>query len=114
MADRSYRRWPFLDDAHRALAEELDTWAAAEVGGLDEPDEAGLDDHCRALVRALAGGGWLEPVVGAPIDARALCLAREALAHHPGPPAFPFPVEGLGRGAVPPLGAGAPRGGPPP
>jgi acyl-CoA dehydrogenase len=100
MPDRSYLRWPFLDDAHRALAEELDAWAAAEVGGLDEPDEAGLDDHCRGLVRALAGGGWLEPVVGAPIDVRALCLARETLAYHHGLADFAFAMQGLGSGAI--------------
>jgi acyl-CoA dehydrogenase len=100
MPDRSYRRWPFLDDAHRALADELDAWAAAEVGSLDEPDEASLDDHCRGLVRALAGGGWLEAVVGAPIDVRALCLAREALAYHHGLADFAFAMQGLGSGAI--------------
>src|SRR4051812_4095824 len=100
MPDRSYLRWPFLEDAHRALAEELDAWAAAEVGRLEEPDEAGLDDHCRRLVAALAGGGWLEPVVGAPIDVRALCLARETLAYHHGLADFAFAMQGLGSGAI--------------
>ena len=50
MADRSYLAWPFLDDAHRALADELDAWARAEVGGLAEPGEDELDAHCRDLV----------------------------------------------------------------
>src|SRR4051794_38926789 len=100
MADRSYLGWPFLDDAHRTLAGELDAWAAAEVGGLEEPDEVALDEHCRGLVRSLAGGGWLEPVVGAPIDVRALCLARETLARHHGLADFAFAMQGLGSGAI--------------
>jgi acyl-CoA dehydrogenase len=100
MPDRSYLRWPFLDDAHRALAGELDAWAAAEVGSLAEPDEAAIDEHCRALVSALADGGWLEPVVGAPIDVRALCLARETLAYHHGLADFAFAMQGLGSGAI--------------
>ena len=28
MGDTSYLEWPFLDDAHRALKRELDTWAS--------------------------------------------------------------------------------------
>jgi acyl-CoA dehydrogenase len=100
MADRTYLRWPFLDDAHRVLAEELDAWAAAEVGALDEPAEHALDEHCRGLVTALADGGWLEPVVGAPIDVRALCLARETLAYHHGLADFAFAMQGLGSGAI--------------
>jgi len=109
MPDRSYLRWPFLDDAHRALTGELDAWAAAEVGSLGEPDEATLHEHCRGLVSALADGGWLEPVVGAPIDVRALCLARETLAYHHGLADFAFAMQGLGSGAISLFGAGALR-----
>jgi acyl-CoA dehydrogenase len=100
MADRSYLRWPFLDDAHRAFAEELDAWASAEVAPLGESAEHELDEHCRALVAALAGGGWLEPVVGVPIDVRLLCLARETLACHHGLADFAFAMQGLGSGAI--------------
>jgi acyl-CoA dehydrogenase len=100
MADRSYLRWPFLDDAHRVFAEEIDAWAAAEVGGLDEPDEAGLDAHCRDLVARLADGGWLAAVVAEPIDVRVLCLAREALAYRHALADFAFAMQGLGSGAI--------------
>src|SRR3954470_21354442 len=113
MADRSYLGWPFLDDAHRTLAGELDAWAAAEVGGLEEPDEVALDEHCRGLVRSLAGGGWLEPVVGAPIDVPALCLARETLAYHHGLADFAFAMQGLGSGALSLFGTEACRERPP-
>src|SRR3954470_429970 len=101
MPDRSYLRWPFLDDAHRERAAALQAWAAAELGDLGEPgSEAELDDHCRDLVSRLAGGGWLDAAVGAPIDVRALCLTRETLAYHHALADFAFAMQGLGSGAI--------------
>jgi len=102
MADRSYLRWPFLDDAHRALADDLQAWAAAEIAGLEEPaasDEA-LDAHCRDLVTRLAEGGWLAAATGEPIDVRTLCLTRETLAYHHALADFAFAMQGLGSGAI--------------
>ena len=43
---------PFFDDGHRALADELDDWAAQHLVGIDHHD---TDRACRALVRALGG-----------------------------------------------------------
>jgi len=100
MADRSYLRWPFLDDAHRTFAEELDAWAAASVGGLEQPGEDDLDAHCRDLVARLADGGWLAPVVAEPIDVRSLCLARETFGYHHALADFAFAMQGLGSGAI--------------
>ena len=100
MADRTYRNWPFLDDEHRAFADSLDAWADAHVAGLPEPSERELDDHCRDLVARLAQGGWLEKTVGAPLDVRALCLARETLAYHHALADFCFAMQGLGSGAI--------------
>jgi acyl-CoA dehydrogenase len=100
MADRAYLRWPFLDDAHRERAEALEAWCRAELAGLAEPNEADLDDHCRDLVARLADGGWLDAAVGAPIDVRALCLTREALAYHHALADFAFAMQGLGSGAI--------------
>jgi acyl-CoA dehydrogenase len=100
MADRSYLRWPFLEDAHRDRAEALEAWAHAELDGLGEPGEAELDDHCRDLVARLAEGGWLHAAVGAPIDVRALCLTRETLAYHHALADFAFAMQGLGSGAI--------------
>ena len=37
MPDRSYLRWPFLDDEHRTLADDLQAWAAAEIAGRSQP-----------------------------------------------------------------------------
>ncbi|MEA2384529.1 MAG: acyl-CoA dehydrogenase [Solirubrobacteraceae bacterium] len=100
MADRSYLRWPFLEDAHRARAEALEAWASAELGALGEPGEAELDDHCRDLVARLADGGWLHAAVGMPIDVRAVCLTRETLAYHHALADFAFAMQGLGSGAI--------------
>jgi acyl-CoA dehydrogenase len=101
MADRTYLRWPFLDDAHRDRAAALQAWAAAELGDLGEPgSEAELDDHCRDLVARLADGGWLDAAVGEPIDVRALCLTRETLAYHHALADFAFAMQGLGSGAI--------------
>src|SRR4051812_11907078 len=108
MADRSYLAWPFLDDGHRALADELGVWARAEVAGLAEPepsDEA-VDAHCRDLVRRLADGGWLAAATGEPIDVRALCLTRETLAYHHALADFAFAMQGLGSGAISLFGSG--------
>jgi acyl-CoA dehydrogenase len=98
MPDRSYRDWPFLDDEHRALARELDAWAAAQLADAEEVGEEGLDDRCRQLVRALADGGWLR--YATPRDVRALCLIREALAYHDALADFAFAMQGLGSGAM--------------
>jgi acyl-CoA dehydrogenase len=100
MGDRTYLRWPFLDDAHRTFAGEIDTWAAEAVGGLGEPREDGLDTHCRDLVERLADGGWLAPAVADPIDVRTLCLARETLGYHHALADFAFAMQGLGSGAI--------------
>ena len=102
MPDRTYLRWPFLDDEHRTLADDLETWAAAEIAGLEEPaasDEA-LDAHCRDLVTRLADGGWLAAATGEPIDVRTLCLTRETLAYHHALADFAFAMQGLGSGAI--------------
>jgi acyl-CoA dehydrogenase len=102
MPDRSYLRWPFLDEEHRTLADDLQAWAAAEIAGLEEPaasDEA-LDAHCRDLVTRLADGGWLAAATGEPIDVRTLCLTRETLAYHHALADFAFAMQGLGSGAI--------------
>ena len=53
MADRSVLAWPFFDDDHRRLAEELDAWARKELAS-HAGDEADVDATCRRLVRRLA------------------------------------------------------------
>jgi acyl-CoA dehydrogenase len=96
MADRSFLTWPFFDGRHRALKDELDTFAAT-LGPLAH-DEGDVDATCRALVKRLAGAGLLR--LSAELDVRSLCLARETLAYHGGLPDFAFASQGLGSGAV--------------
>jgi acyl-CoA dehydrogenase len=89
--------WPFFEPRHRALERELDTWATQHVhahGGRD------VDGACRALVKSLGEGGWLEHAVGDKIDTRAICLIRETLARHDGLADFAFAMQGLGSGAI--------------
>ena len=108
MADTKYLDWPFLEPHHRALALELERWAAANVD--DTPHARGqeTDDACVALVRKLGAANWIRYAVGGTpyggsaetIDTRAICLIRETLARHSGLADFAFAMQGLGSGAI--------------
>ena len=102
--DRSHLDWPFFADHHRALAAELDAWAATS---LPRSDHADVDRHCRELVGALGAAGFLRYCVPAShggalpaLDSRALCVARETLAWHDGLADFAFAMQGLGAGPI--------------
>jgi acyl-CoA dehydrogenase len=104
MADRSFLSWPFFDDGHRRLADELDRWAARELSAAHTGD---LDGACRDIARRLGEAGWLRAVVpgrfgGARenVDVRSLCLIRETLARHAPLADFVFALQGLGAGPV--------------
>ena len=100
MADKSFLDWPFFEARHRDLAERLDAWAGAELGGIDHSD---VDAACRELVTALGRDGWLEHSGAegdARLDVRTLCLIRETLARHDGLADFAFAMQGLGTGAI--------------
>jgi acyl-CoA dehydrogenase len=93
--------WPFFEDRHRSLAHQLDAWAVVNVPHTHGAD---VDAECRALVKSLGAGGWLQHAVaaeaGAAIDTRALCLIRDTLARHSGLADFAFAMQGLGSGAI--------------
>lgn len=100
MADTSFLDWPFFEPRHRELAERLDAWAEAELGGIDHSD---VDAACRELVTALGRDGWLEHSGAegdARLDVRTLCLIRETLARHDGLADFAFAMQGLGTVAI--------------
>lgn len=106
MPDRSFLGWPFFDDAHRALAAEVDDFAAKNVRNDCHGDDD-LDGDCRTLVARLAEAGLLKFTVPAPwgglsdrLDVRSLCLIRETLARHNGLADFAFAMQGLGGGPV--------------
>ncbi|ATQ78533.1 acyl-CoA dehydrogenase [Massilia violaceinigra] len=103
MADKTYLEWPFFNAGHAALEQALDTWASANLAPTHGRD---VDGACRALVRRLGEGGWLDHAVGA-IDTRAICLIRETLARHDGLADFAFAMQGLGSGAISLFGSAA-------
>jgi acyl-CoA dehydrogenase len=97
---KDFLDWPFFDDSHRELAEELERWCETELTD-SEPDD--VDAACRDLVRKLGGGGWLRhcvPDEAGRIDVRSLALVRETLARHSGLADFAFAMQGLGSGTI--------------
>lgn len=99
MPDRTFLDWPFLEERHRDLAAELETWAAAHL----PVDHGDVDAACRGLVRELGNSGFLRMTAGTDgnaLDVRSLCLVRETLARHDGLADFAFAMQGLGMGPV--------------
>jgi acyl-CoA dehydrogenase len=97
--DRSYLDWPFFDNAHRDLARDIHGWADEHI---EHHEDADVDAASRALVRKLAGDGWLQHAVShtGAIEVRPLCLIREALAYRCGLADFAFAMQGLGSGPI--------------
>lgn len=101
MPDKTFLSWPFFEDRHRALAEGIERWCAANLpAGHGDADAA-----CRELVQKLGRDGWLKQTAPDPdatslLDVRALCLMRETLARHDGLADFAFAMQGLGAGPI--------------
>ncbi len=92
--------WPFFEDRHRALADELDRWCRANLSETHGDD---VDAECRTLVRKLGAAGFLKLCVAEGDhrpDVRSLAIARETLARHSGLADFAFAMQGLGSGAI--------------
>jgi acyl-CoA dehydrogenase len=101
VADKSFLSWPFFTDRHRALAEGIEQWCAANL----PTDHGDIDAACRDLVQKLGRDGWLahtapDPDALAALDVRTLCLIRETLARHDGLADFAFAMQGLGAGPI--------------
>lgn len=106
MSERSFLDWPFFDDSHRRLADDLETWCVREFSGLKH-GESDVDAECRHLLERLGAGGWLRYAVSAEhggihenLDVRSLALIRETLARHSGLADFVFAMQGLGSGTI--------------
>jgi alkylation response protein AidB-like acyl-CoA dehydrogenase len=113
MPDATFLDWPFFDPSHRALAAAIRADAPGYGALAHEGDVA---TATRALVRALAGDGWLRYVVPAAhggahprLDVRSLCIVRESLAYVAGLADFAFAMQGLGTGAITEYGSDAQR-----
>ncbi len=107
--DRSFLSWPFFEDAHRALAEDLESFTEGKLSPLGHPagDEASVDAMSREFVRLLGEGGYLQYCVPKAyggryddLDVRSLCLCRETLARHSGLADFAFAMQGLGSAPI--------------
>ncbi|MDG2298078.1 MAG: acyl-CoA dehydrogenase family protein [Planktomarina sp.] len=99
MADRSFLSWPFFDDSHRALADNLESWAKANLSNADHTD---TDSETQKFVRSMGAAGWLKYTGShtGTLDVRTICLIRETLARHNGLADFAFAMQGLGTGAI--------------
>ena len=103
MADRSFLDWPFFEDRHRSFAADIDGWCEANGEAMHLHGDHDLDGDCRAILKALAGGGWLKnavPDADGRLDVRTLCLTRETLARRSGLADFVFAMQGLGSGPI--------------
>src|SRR5215831_10562335 len=92
---------PLLEEHHRRLAEQVDSFVQKQVRGMahGEIEEA----QCRLLVRALADDGLLAHTVplgvesgGGSLDVRALCVVRDRLSYESSLADLMFAMQGLG------------------
>ena len=99
MADRSFLSWPFFDDSHRTLADNLESWAKTNLLNAHHID---TDIETQELVRSMGVAGWLKYTGShtGTLDVRTICLIRETLARHNGLADFAFAMQGLGTGAI--------------
>jgi acyl-CoA dehydrogenase len=95
---------PFFEEGHARLAAGVANFAAQEIGPRAGAEESGDPDaHFRELLGLLAQADLLRYSVaraGAPLEARSLCLVREALAYHSATADVAFAMQGLGTYAV--------------
>lgn len=96
---------PFFEDGHARLAASVANFAAREVEPFAREEEGPNSDAAfRALLALLAQADLLSYSVargdGTPLDARSLCVVREALAYHSSLADLAFVMQGLGTYAV--------------
>ena len=96
---------PFFTDAHARLTASVSNFAAREVEPFAREEEGpSADASFRSLLSLLAQADLLSYSVargdGAPLDARALCVVREALSYHSALADLAFVMQGLGTYAV--------------
>lgn len=114
MADRTFLTWPFFDDSHRSLANELDSWCESQSEFFSGIHGQDVDSACRSIVAKLGHDGWLRYVVPKAyggvtdeLDVRSLCIIRETLGRRSGLVEFCFALQGLGVGPITLFGSDA-------
>ena len=103
---RAHLAWPFFDDVHRKLADDLARWASTEMAPYAGA-EGNVDAACRTIVKQLGENDWLRYCIPsshggafAKLDVRALCLVREGLGQVAPLADFAFAMQGLGAGPI--------------
>jgi acyl-CoA dehydrogenase len=100
--DQFIEQTPFFSAEHRGLAKSIAAFVEQEI----EPraiEERDADERTREYVRLLATAGGLRYAVATPqtpLDVRALCLIREALAYSSSLADSAFVMQGLGTYAI--------------
>jgi acyl-CoA dehydrogenase len=93
---------PFFTPEHRTVAADIQSFVAQEIEPL-AAEERDADARLREFVTALAQAGVLHYAVapaGGKLDARALCLIREALSYSSALADLAFVMQGLGTYAI--------------
>lgn len=114
MPDRSFLAWPFFEEEHRKLLDEVATLIRRNADVFGDRARQRPDERCRRFVR-IFGKGLLRHAVPAPfaghkkeeLDVRSICLIRESLAYHSGLADFAFAMQGLGSGPISLFGSDA-------
>src|SRR5215212_2607400 len=95
---------PFFTEEHARLATSVANFAADEIEPHAQKEEAAPDENFRSLVSLLAQTGLLNYSVarpdGLPLDARSLCVVREALSYYSPLADLAFVMQGLSTYAV--------------
>jgi alkylation response protein AidB-like acyl-CoA dehydrogenase len=100
--DKFIDQLPFFSPEHRTVAADIQSFVEKEI----EPraaEETDIDTGLREFITALAQAGVLHYAVAAPgtrLDARALCLIREALSYSSALADLAFVMQGLGTYAI--------------
>src|SRR5215470_14947002 len=92
---------PFIEQHHRALAEQVANFVQQQVRGIAQ--SLTEEEQCRVLVRALAREGLLVHTVpnnfesrDHSLDVRALCVVRDGLSYESSLADLMFAMQGLG------------------
>ena len=106
MPDRSFLAWPFFEEEHRKVIDEVATLIKRNADAFGNSAKQDPDQRCRTFVR-IFGDKLLKYAVPAPfgghkeeLDVRSICLIRESLAYHSGLADFAFAMQGLGSGPM--------------
>src|SRR6266516_4738302 len=101
--DRFIETTPFFTPDQRTLAAQVAAFAAREIEPRARQEEADVDEHFRTYLGLLVQGELLRyalAIPGRPLDLRALCLIREALAYSSSLADLAFVMQGLGTYAI--------------